>query len=101
VARTKVSEPASTFRGFKKSDLTQSERGVLKDDAARWKREPSRMRLDDWLTYLPGLLIRRTLAMRLAHVNRPEGKGYALAFAQLMKADGLDTMEKTSISAAL
>jgi hypothetical protein len=39
--------------------------------------------------------------MRLAHVNRPEGKGYALAFAQLMKADGLDTMEKTSISAVL
>jgi hypothetical protein len=41
VARTKVPEPASPFRGFKKSDLTQSERGVLKDDAARWKREVS------------------------------------------------------------
>jgi len=33
--------------------------------------------LDDWLAYGPGLLIRRRLAMRIAYVNRPEGKGYA------------------------
>ena len=39
--------------------------------------------------------------MKIAHVNRPEGKGYVQTFAQLMKLDGLDTMDKTSISAVL
>ena len=39
--------------------------------------------------------------MRMAFVNRPEGKGYGQAFAELMKADGLDTMDRTSISAVL
>ena len=39
--------------------------------------------------------------MRMTFVNKPEGKGYAQAFAELMKADGLDTMDKTSISAVL
>ena len=57
--------------------------------------------LDDWLAYQPRLMIRRRLAMRIAFVNRPEGKGYAQAFAQLMKSDGLDHMDKTSISAVL
>ena len=39
--------------------------------------------------------------MRMAFVNRPEGKGYGQAFAELMKAGGLDTMDRTSISAVL
>ena len=46
-------------------------------------------------------MIRRRLAMRLAFTNRPEGKGYAQSFGELMRADGLDTMDKTSISAVL
>jgi hypothetical protein len=41
------------------------------------------------------------MAMRIAFVNKPEGKGYAQAFAALMEADGLHTMEKTSITAVL
>ena len=57
--------------------------------------------LDDWLAYQPGLMIRRRLAMRMAFTNKPEGKGYAQAFAELMKADGLHTMDKTSITAVL
>ena len=53
-----------------------------------------------WLT-VTDFSIRRRLAMKIAHVNRPEGKGYVQTFAQLMKLDGLDTMDKTSISAVL
>jgi hypothetical protein len=47
------------------------------------------------------LAIRRRLAMKIAFVNKPEGKGYNQAFAELMKADDLHTMDKTSISAVL
>jgi len=40
--------------------------------------------------------------MRLAFTNKPEGKGYAQAFAELMKADGLlDPAVKTSFTAVL
>jgi hypothetical protein len=38
--------------------------------------------------------------MRIAYVNRPEGKGYARAFAQLMEHDGLDTMQLADLGAA-
>ena len=58
--------------------------------------------LDDWLAYFPGLAIRRRLAMRLAFTNKPEGKGYAQAFGELMKADGLlDPTVKTAFTAVL
>ena len=87
---------------IKLSDLTQSEREVLKEDAARWKRMGAGSHLDDWLSYFPGLAIRRRLAMRLAFTNKPEGKGYAQAFGELMKADGLlDPAVKTSFTAVL
>jgi hypothetical protein len=92
---------AMTIDTIKQTDLTVSERQVLDDDRERWQRMGSGAHLDDWLGYGPGLLIRRRLAMRIAYVNRPEGKGYARAFAQLMEHDGLDTMDKTSISAVL
>jgi hypothetical protein len=92
---------AMTIDTIKQTDLTVSERQVLDDDRDRWRRMGSGAHLDDWLAYGPGLLIRRRLAMRIAYVNRPEGKGYARAFAKLMEHDGLDTMDKTSISAVL
>ena len=57
--------------------------------------------LDDWLAYGPGFMIRRRMAMKIAFVNKPEGKGYAQAFAALMHVDGLHTMDKTSVSAIL
>ena len=79
-----------TIDTIKQTDLTVSERQVLDDDRERWRRMGSGAHLDDWLAYGPGLLIRRRLAMRIAYVNRPEGKGYARAFAQLMEHDGLD-----------
>ncbi len=89
------------IESIKQTELTQSERDVLTADTERWKRMGDGAHLDDWLACLSGLQIRRTLAMKLAHTNRPEGKGYALHFAELMKADNLDTMDKTSISCLL
>jgi hypothetical protein len=40
-------------------------------------------------------MIRRRLAMRIAFVNRPEGRGYVTAFGDLMKRDGFDIKDKT------
>ncbi|MGA8294286.1 MAG: hypothetical protein WB820_17705 [Rhodoplanes sp.] len=68
---------------------------MLVADRERWKHMGRGGHLDDWLAYGSGLMIRRRLAMRLAYVNRSEGKGYARAFGELMKDDGLDTMDKT------
>jgi hypothetical protein len=81
--------------------LTASEREVLVEDQKRWKRMGSGAHLDDWLAFSSGLMIRRRLAMRIAFVNRPEGRGYNEAFAALLKRDGLDSLNKTSITAVL
>lgn len=86
---------------IKQTELTPSERDVLDADRKRWHHMGGGGHLDDWLAYGPGLMIRRRLAMKLAYTNRPEGKGYNAAFGQLLQADGLDTMEKTAISAVL
>jgi hypothetical protein len=67
----------------------------------RWKHMGAGAHLNEWLAYGDGLMIRRRLAMKIAHVNRPEGRGYVQTFAQLMKLDGLEHMDKTSITAVL
>jgi hypothetical protein len=84
-----------------RNSLTQSEQNILTEDRERWQRMGAGAHLDDWLAYGPGLMLRRRMAMRIAYVNRPEGKGYIQAFAALMQGDGLDTMDKTSVSAVL
>ena len=86
---------------IQQKELTADERTILAEDALRWKPIGDGQHLDDWLAFGPGLMIRRKLAMRLAYVNEPKGRGYNEVFAQLMKQDGLDTMEKTSVSAVL
>jgi hypothetical protein len=86
---------------IKATELVQGERDTLREDALRWPRMGAGSHLDDWLAYVPGLRIRRRLAMKLAHVNKPEGRGYPQYFGMLMQADGLDHMDKTSISALL
>jgi hypothetical protein len=83
------------------AQLTQSELGVLAGDRERWGRMGQGAHLDDWLAFGPGLVIRRRIAMRMANTNHPAGKGYILAFAALMQADGLNTMDKTSMTAVL
>jgi hypothetical protein len=90
-----------TIDEIEQRDLIQSERDVLAEDRKRWKHMGAGAHLDDWLAYGPGLLIRRRLAMRIAHKNLPEGRGYTKAFSDLMHHDGLDTMDKTSITAVL
>ena len=92
---------AMQIEDIKNTELIQSERDVLKGDTERWKLMGSGSHLDDWLAYQPGLQIRRRLAMKMNHVNRPEGRGYARDFGALMKSDGLDHMDGTSISALL
>ncbi|MGO8923243.1 MAG: hypothetical protein ACLQF4_09920 [Xanthobacteraceae bacterium] len=89
------------INSIEQEKLTASERAVLAEDRVRWKRMGAGAHLDDWLAYGNGLMIRRRLAMHIAFVNRPEGKGYAAAFKRLMEHDGLGTMDKTSISAVL
>jgi hypothetical protein len=86
---------------IEQNELTASERGVLADDRERWSRMGRGAHLDDWLNFGPGLTIRRRLAMHIAHSNKPEGRAYSDAFKQLMEHDGLDGMDKTSISAVL
>jgi hypothetical protein len=90
-----------SYETLRQTDLTANEREVLNKDRERWRRMGAGAHLNDWLAYGDGFSIRRRLAMKIAHVNRPEGKGYAQTFAQLMKLDGLDGMDKTSISAVL
>jgi transcription antitermination factor NusG len=86
---------------IKQTDLTPSEREVLKQDGERWKRIGGGSHLDEWLSFAPGLMIRRTLAMKLVHTNQPIGKLYTDAFNELMRADGLHTMDKASVTAVL
>ena len=86
---------------IERQQLTQSELAVLAQDRDRWQRMGAGAHLDDWLAYAPGLMLRRRMAMRIAYVNAPEGKGYAQAFGALMQADGLHTMDRQSITAVL
>lgn len=90
-----------SIESIEQTELTQSERAVLAEDRKRWKRMGAGAHLDDWLAYGPGLMIRRRMAMRIAFVNKPEGRGYVMAFNQIMKHDGLDGMDKTSLTAVL
>jgi len=86
---------------IEKTDLAPSDRAILAEDRERWQRMGAGAHLDDWLAYGPGLMIRRCLAMRIAHVNKPEGRRYVMTFADLMKRGGLDTMQKEAVSALL
>jgi hypothetical protein len=65
------------LESIEQQELTASERTVLAEDRKRWQRMGAGSHLDEWLSFGPGLMIRRHLAMKLAHVNKPEGRGYA------------------------
>jgi hypothetical protein len=89
---------AMSMEEIKLSELTANEREVLAADKERWQRMGGGSHLNDWMAYADGLHIRRRLAMRTAFVNRPEGKGYAIAFNQLMKADGIGTTDSKTMT---
>ena len=88
-----------TIEDIKRTDLTQDERDVLAADADRWKRMGAGAHLHDWLSFYNGLAIRRRLAMRLAYTNRPVGRGYNEVFSNLMRQDGIDTSDKSAMTA--
>jgi hypothetical protein len=51
------------------------------------------------MAFLPGMELRRAMAMRIAGKNEPTGKGYNAALSELMTRDGLD--DKQSFDAVL
>jgi hypothetical protein len=77
------------IENIEENELTASERGVLATDRERWKQSLSAgTHLDEWLAFGNGLMIRRRMAMRVAYVNRPQGRGYVEAFNRIMVKDG-------------
>jgi hypothetical protein len=88
-----------TIEDIKRSDLTQNERDILAADTDRWKRMGAGAHLNDWLSFYDGLAIRRRLAMRLAWTNQPVGRGYNEKFSALMRQDGIDTSDKSALTA--
>src|SRR6516225_6780098 len=90
---------AMTIEDIKRTDLTQNERDILAADTDRWKRMGAGAHLNDWLSFYDGLAIRRRLAMRLAWTNQPVGRGYNEKFSALMRQDGIDTSDKSALTA--
>lgn len=86
---------------IEQTELTLSERDVLAQASETSKRLGAGAHLDEWLTLTPAVRIIRYLAMKLNHVNRPEGRGYAESFGQLMQRHGLGEFDKTTITALL
>jgi hypothetical protein len=92
---------AMTLGNLEQSELTASERDVLAQAGESARRLGAGAHLDDWLTLTPAVRIIRHLAMKLNHLNRPEGRGYVQSFGQLMQRHGLDKFDKTTITALL
>jgi hypothetical protein len=86
---------------IQQTELTADQREVLAQDRERWQRMGAGHHLDDWLAFGPGQHIRRTLAMKIAHTNKPEGRAYNEAMAALLHRDRLHTMDKASLTAVL
>ena len=69
--------------------LESGQRKILAADRERWKHMGAGAHLSDWLAFLPGMLLRQQMALRIAGTNRREGKGYTGALSALMMRDGL------------
>ncbi len=69
--------------------LESDQREILAADRKRWKHMGAGGHLSDWMAFLPGMELRRAMAMKIARTNKPEGKGYTGALAALMMRDGL------------
>ena len=90
-----------TLDNIEQSELTASQREVLAQAGETSKRLGAGAHLDEWLTLTPAVRIIRYLAMKLNHVNQPEGRGYAESFGHLMQRHGLHIFDKTTITALL
>lgn len=60
----------------------------------RIKKAQARM-WGDWMTIGEGLLEGRRWAMQMAGANKPEGKGYVMAYAEWLKRFKVDDMDKS------
>ena len=60
----------------------------------RIKKSQARM-WGDWMTIGEGLLEGRRWAMQMAGTNKPEGKGYVMAYAEWLKRFKVDDMDKS------
>jgi hypothetical protein len=102
--RKGIAAMTEKINNIEQTELTSGERQVLAEDGKRWKRMGAGAHLEEWLAYGEGLMIRRRLAMKICHTNRPEGKCYTTMFGQLMQHDGMnwtDNTLKTSMTAVL
>jgi Tfp pilus assembly protein FimV len=61
---------------------------------SRIKKSQARM-WGDWMTIGEGLLEGRRWAMRTAGTNKPEGRGYVVAYAEWLKRYKVDDMDKS------
>ena len=61
---------------------------------SRIKKSQARM-WGDWMTIGEGLLEGRRWAMQMAGTNKPEGKGYVMAYSEWLKRYKVDDMDKS------
>ena len=67
---------------------------VVRQGQEAWRRLKKEKSWQDWLKVGEALLVGREWAMHQAGVNRPEGKGYAMAFSEWLSRYKLDDMDK-------
>ena len=63
-----------------------------------WHRLSTGHARKDWLLVGKACQWLRAEAMRTAHVNKPEGRGYNQEFSDLLKANGFDAIDKSTRS---
>jgi hypothetical protein len=84
-----------------RDNLTEDQRAILASDRVRWQRMAAGAHLDDWLSFGPGQLIRRSQAMQRTGTNKPEGRAYNEEMAALLKEHGLHTADTKQLTAVL
>lgn len=82
-------------------ELTEARRETIAQVEACWSQMGQGAHLEDWLKIGQTLLIGRQFAMRVAFVNRPEGRGYNQTFGRWMERHGFVSMKKADASDAL
>jgi hypothetical protein len=80
------------------TELTPGQLELFAEDRERWAHISGGGHLEDWLAFGPGMVLRRTLAMGRAGTNKPEGRGYNEAMAELLERDGLHTMPRARLA---
>ena len=55
--------------------LESDQREILAADRKRWKHMGAGGHLSDWMAFLPGMELRRAMAMKIAGTNKPGGQG--------------------------